>query len=112
MSELGTERADAALQALLEAAEPRTARPLGGLVERLAVAGRLRGVVVPGAREREVHGIAYDSRRVVPGGVFDSAIGRDFYGRIIIALQQAGGYRLACQHGPVFDARELNWVEK
>ena len=20
-----------------------------------------------------------------------------------------GGYRLACQHGPVFDARELNW---
>ncbi|MHB8836661.1 MAG: dihydroorotate dehydrogenase electron transfer subunit [Candidatus Methylomirabilia bacterium] len=22
---------------------------------------------------------------------------------------RAGGYRLACQHGPVFDARELNW---
>jgi dihydroorotate dehydrogenase electron transfer subunit len=23
-----------------------------------------------------------------------------------------GGYRLACQHGPVFDARELSWDAK
>jgi dihydroorotate dehydrogenase electron transfer subunit len=24
-------------------------------------------------------------------------------------LAHGGGYRLACQHGPVFDARELSW---
>jgi len=24
-------------------------------------------------------------------------------------VQASGGYRLACQHGPVFNARELNW---
>ncbi len=32
---------------------------------------------------------------LVPGGLFDSVAGRDFYGRVINALQQAGGYRLA-----------------
>ncbi len=31
----------------------------------------------------------------IPGGIFDSAIGRDFYGRIINALQEFGGYRQA-----------------
>jgi pimeloyl-ACP methyl ester carboxylesterase len=31
----------------------------------------------------------------VPGRIFDSAGGRDFYGRIIKALQEFGGYRLA-----------------
>jgi len=32
---------------------------------------------------------------LIPGGIFDSAVGRDFYGRIIKALQEAGGYRQA-----------------
>ena len=32
---------------------------------------------------------------LVPGGLFDSAFGRDFYSRIIKALQESGGYRQA-----------------
>lgn len=32
---------------------------------------------------------------LVPGGLFDSAVGRDFYRRIVYALQEIGGYRLA-----------------
>lgn len=32
---------------------------------------------------------------LVPGGIFDSAVGRDFYGRILDALQEIGGYRQA-----------------
>ncbi len=39
MSQPVTEHADAALLALLAAAEPRDARPLGGLVDRLAAGG-------------------------------------------------------------------------
>jgi pimeloyl-ACP methyl ester carboxylesterase len=32
---------------------------------------------------------------LIPGGIFDSAVGRDFYGRIITALRKTGGYRQA-----------------
>ncbi len=75
---------EAAQRALLErlaAAEPRGSRPLAGLVERLQVAGRLRGVVGAGGDQgtgpgraavdrATIAGVAYDSRRVVPGGCF------------------------------------------
>ena len=27
-------------------------------------------------------------------------------------VQARGGYRLACQHGPVFNARDLDWGAK
>ncbi len=32
---------------------------------------------------------------LAPGGLFDSAVGKDYYRRIVAALQEAGGYRLA-----------------
>lgn len=32
---------------------------------------------------------------LVPGGLFDSAVGQDYYVRIVNALQQSGGYRQA-----------------
>ncbi len=32
---------------------------------------------------------------LIPGGIFDSAVGRNFYGRILDALQEVGGYRQA-----------------
>jgi len=75
---------DVAERALLErlaAAEPRGTAPLSGLLERLEAAGRLRAVIAPGGESgcrarggvvgrAAVAGIAYDSRRVVPGGCF------------------------------------------
>jgi UDP-N-acetylmuramoyl-L-alanyl-D-glutamate--2,6-diaminopimelate ligase len=91
MSEPGTERADAALQALLAAAEPRGARLLGGLVDRLAASGRLRGEVSPAARERQINGIAYDSRRVVPGGLFVAIPGAHVDGHAFVARAVAAG---------------------
>ena len=92
MNEPVTERADAALMALLAAAEPRDARPLGGLVERLAAAGRLRGERAAGHRaERPIRGIAYDSRRVVPGGLFVAVPGAHVDGHDFVARAVAAG---------------------
>ena len=91
MIEDGAGRDDAALRALLAAAEPREARPLGGLVDRLAAAGRLRGEVPPAARERAVRGIAYDSRRVVPGSVFVAVPGAHVDGHAFVARAVAAG---------------------
>jgi UDP-N-acetylmuramoyl-L-alanyl-D-glutamate--2,6-diaminopimelate ligase len=87
--------AAARLAGLLEAAEPRDPRPLADLAARLHRAGSLRGIVPPGGTGGPgetgadggrdvvagpitagslggvlVHGIAYDSRRVIPGTVF------------------------------------------
>jgi len=91
MSDARAGRDDAALRALLAAAEPRAARPLGGLVERLAAAGRLRGDVAPTARGRAVSGIAYDSRRVVPGSVFVAVPGAHVDGHDFVARAVAAG---------------------
>jgi UDP-N-acetylmuramoyl-L-alanyl-D-glutamate--2,6-diaminopimelate ligase len=91
MSESGTQRADAALGALLAAAEPRDARPLGDLVDRLAAAGRLRGGVSPAARRRPINGLAYDSRRVVPGGLFVAVPGAHVDGHAFVARAVAAG---------------------
>ena len=85
MSEPGTERDDAALRALLAAAEPRDARPLGGLVDRLAAAraaARRRPAGPPASAP--IHGIAYDSRRVVPGGVFVAVPGAHVDGHAFV----------------------------
>jgi UDP-N-acetylmuramoyl-L-alanyl-D-glutamate--2,6-diaminopimelate ligase len=86
-----TERADAALLALLAAAEPRDARPLGGLIDRLAAAGRIRGEFAPAARQRPISGIAYDSRRVVPGGLFVAVPGEHVDGHDFVARAVAAG---------------------
>ncbi len=81
----------AGLQAALAAAEPRRARPLGGLVARLAVAGRLRGPAPEGAGDRPVRGIAYDSRRVVTGGVYVAVPGAHADGHAFVAEAIARG---------------------
>ncbi len=91
MNEPVTERADAALMALLAAAEPRDARPLGGLVDRLAAAGRIRGERAPAARQCPIRGIAYDSRRVVPGGLFVAVPGEHVDGHDFVARAVAAG---------------------
>ncbi len=91
MTDRGAEQEDAALRGLLAAAEPVGTRPLGGLLERLAAAGRLRAAVAPGARARAVHGIAHDSRRVVPGGVFVAVPGAHADGHAFVARAVAAG---------------------
>ncbi|MBI2776212.1 MAG: UDP-N-acetylmuramoyl-L-alanyl-D-glutamate--2,6-diaminopimelate ligase [Chloroflexi bacterium] len=59
------------LTELLAAAEPRTPRPLSGLVERLRVAGRLRSDPAGRYLATKIRGgVTEDSRAVRPGGVF------------------------------------------
>ncbi|MHB8399428.1 MAG: UDP-N-acetylmuramoyl-L-alanyl-D-glutamate--2,6-diaminopimelate ligase [Candidatus Limnocylindrales bacterium] len=74
----------AELAAVLASAEPREARPLGPLIERLASLGSpgLRGVRSGGRAigaaalaATAVAGIAYDSRRVRPGSLFVAVTG-------------------------------------
>lgn len=43
--------------------------------------------------------------RLVPAGITDSAVGRDFYGRIVDALTTAGGYVLRIPGQPPVDGR-------
>lgn len=47
---------------------------------------------------------------LMPGGIFDSAAGRDFYGRIINALQQDGGYRRAQPGQPATRGDALMYI--
>ena len=88
---------EAALLAALDAAEPTGARPLGELLERLAVAGHLRavrreaGAAGVDATTIAVRGIAYDSRRVVPGGVFVAVPGAHVDGHDFAARAVAAG---------------------
>ncbi len=85
---------EAALRAALDAAEPIGARPLADLVARLARAGRLRAVhgdVAGEATGIVVRGIAYDSRRVVPGGIFVAVPGAHVDGHAFVARAVAAG---------------------
>lgn len=95
-------RAEHALLALLAAAEPRGPKPLAGLVERLRAAGRLRAVIGPGdepGSEREaaavgrtdVTGVAYDSRRVQPGGCFVAVPGSHADGHEFVSAAVGSG---------------------
>jgi UDP-N-acetylmuramoyl-L-alanyl-D-glutamate--2,6-diaminopimelate ligase len=84
--------ADRALAAALAAAEPLGTRPLGELVARLRAAGRL--VVEPGdpgSVDAPIAGIAYDSRRVVPGGVFVAVPGAHADGHAFVGGAVAAG---------------------
>ncbi len=100
----GASAAEKDLRARLTAAEPRGSRPLAGLVERLRAAGRLRAVIEPdghagrsgsatdpaAVRGTAITGIAYDSRRVRPGGCFVAvpgahADGHSFVGAAVTA---------------------------
>ncbi len=103
-AERGAERDDAALLAALAAAEPTGSRPLGGLLDRLAAAGRIRGAVAPDARTRAVHGIAYDSRRAGPGSVFVAVPGAHADGHAFVGQAVARGAVAVVVERPVDDA--------
>jgi len=95
----------AAQRALLDrlaAAEPLGSRPLARLVERLRVAGRLRGVVGAGGDQgtgrggaavdrATIAGVAYDSRRIVPGGCFVAVSGSRADGHAFAAAAVRAG---------------------
>ena len=75
---------DAAYRGRLEAADPTGTRPLGGLVARLAAAGRL--VAAPADLARlEVAALAYDSRAVTPGALFVAIRGEHADGHAFVA---------------------------
>jgi pimeloyl-ACP methyl ester carboxylesterase len=42
---------------------------------------------------------------IVASGLFDGAVGKDFYGRIVEALREVGGYRLSSPGQPVVEHR-------
>jgi UDP-N-acetylmuramoyl-L-alanyl-D-glutamate--2,6-diaminopimelate ligase len=96
------EVAERALLARLAAAEPRGVKPLSGLVERLRAAGRLRSVIGPSGEpgtqpdaaavgRTAVAGIAYDSRRVMPGGCFVAVPGSHADGHAFVGVAVEAG---------------------
>jgi UDP-N-acetylmuramoyl-L-alanyl-D-glutamate--2,6-diaminopimelate ligase len=96
------EVAERALLARLAAAEPRGVKPVSGLVERLGAAGRLRAVIGPGGKpgteldaagvgRTAVAGIAYDSRRVMPGGCFVAVPGSHVDGHLYVGAAVGAG---------------------
>jgi UDP-N-acetylmuramoyl-L-alanyl-D-glutamate--2,6-diaminopimelate ligase len=102
-----------ALAEMIEAAEPKTARRLGELIERLEVEGRLRTVRAPQAPVDEastgpvavgsvaVRGIGYDSRRVRAGSVFVAVPGEHVDGHDYVAAAVAQGAAAVVVERPV-----------
>ena len=106
------EVAERALLARLAAAEPHEPKPLAGLLERLRAAGRLRGVMGPGGEPgtapgtgavgcTAVAGIAYDSRRVVPGGCFVAVPGSHADGHAFVGVAVGAGARVLVVERPL-----------
>ena len=100
------------LLARLAAAEPRGTQPLAGLIARLRSAGRLRAVIGPDGAAASasdeaaigatpVAGIAYDSRRVVPGGCFVAVPGAHADGHAFVGAAVAAGARTLVVERPV-----------
>jgi UDP-N-acetylmuramoyl-L-alanyl-D-glutamate--2,6-diaminopimelate ligase len=82
------------LRAVLAAAEPAGPRPLTQLAERLGARGLLRAVESPAGLDLagvEVRGLAYDSRRVVPGAVFVAVPGAHADGHAFAGEAAAAG---------------------
>lgn len=102
-----------ALAEMIEAAEPKTARRLGELIERLEVEGRLRTVRAPQAPVGEastgplavgslaVRGIGYDSRRVRAGSVFVAVPGEHVDGHDYVAAAVAQGAAAVVVERPI-----------
>jgi UDP-N-acetylmuramoyl-L-alanyl-D-glutamate--2,6-diaminopimelate ligase len=122
----GAPAAEKDLRARLIAAEPPGSRPLAGLVERLRAAGRLRAVIEPDGHAGRagsatdpaavgltaITGIAYDSRRVRPGGCFVAVPGSHADGHSFVgAAVAAGASTLVVEHarpaGDVAGAAQL-----
>jgi len=106
------EVAERALLARLAASEPRGVKPLSSLVKRLRAAGRLRAVIVPGGEpgsepdsaavgRTAVAGIAYDSRRVMPGGCFVAVPGLHTDGHAFVGAAVRAGAGVLVVERPV-----------
>jgi len=100
------------LLARLAAAEPHGTRPLAGLIARLRSAGRLRALIGPDVGSasasdeaavgaKPVAGIAYDSRRVVPGGCFVAVPGAHDDGHAFVGAAVAAGARTVVVERPL-----------
>ena len=94
--------AEEAILARLAAAEPPGSKSLAGLIDRLRDAGRLRAVVDPDGPARTVRGaldagrirvtgVAYDSRRVQPGGCFVAIPGAHADGHAFVGAAVRAG---------------------
>src|SRR5882672_8362005 len=96
----------------LAASAPSDARPLRGLIDRLAGLGdaglrsarqdgRAIGPAALGALA--VRGIAYDSRRIVPGDLFVAVPGEHVDGHDFVAAAAAAGAAAAIVERPLTD---------
>jgi len=102
----------AAIARAIARAEPREARALGSLADRLAAAGRMRGarlddrpVGLPGLADVRVTGVTDDSRRVRPGSLFVAVPGFHLDGHDYVAAAAAAGASAAVVERPVPGAR-------
>lgn len=93
---------------LIRAAELTGPRRLGGLIERLGANGLLIGARLGGAAADPaalggvaIAGITYDSRRVVPGGLFVAIAGEHADGHDFLPAAAGAGVRVAIVERPV-----------
>ena len=100
-----------AIADLLADAEPGRARPLGGLLERLASEGRLRGareggraIGAAGLSTIEVRGVTHDSRRIAPGVIFVAVPGAHVDGHEFVVRAEQAGAAAAVVERPVPEA--------
>jgi UDP-N-acetylmuramoyl-L-alanyl-D-glutamate--2,6-diaminopimelate ligase len=92
---------------LLATAEPAASRPLGGLIERLAISGRLPpggAASDPETGELNVRGVVFDSRLVRPGSLFVAVAGAHADGHDFVATSATLGAAAAIVEKHVADA--------
>lgn len=133
MSRAGSGGAARSIAEQLDRAEPGRPRPLGELVDRFAVEGRLREVLRDGiglgvdpkaVAGRAVHGVADDSRQVRPGDVFvaikgghadghDHLVGAMAAGAVASIVERpvprVAGLQLVVDRGPAALASAAAW---
>lgn len=93
-----------ALQATLAAADRVGPRVLDGLVARLAERGLLRSVEAPPGVDpatAAIRGLAYDSRRVIPGGLFVAVPGAHVDGHAFVGAAITRGAAAVIVERPV-----------
>jgi UDP-N-acetylmuramoyl-L-alanyl-D-glutamate--2,6-diaminopimelate ligase len=96
----------------LAAAQPGAPRPLGGLIERLATEGLLRGardsgraIGLAALATIAVRGIVDDSRAVRPGMIFVAVSGAHVDGHDFVERAATGGAAIAIVERPLVDLR-------
>jgi UDP-N-acetylmuramoyl-L-alanyl-D-glutamate--2,6-diaminopimelate ligase len=92
------------IEALLADAEPSEARPVEGLVARLAAGGNLAGGAHRPAPPLPVRGVTFDSRAVRPGNLFVAIPGEHVDGHAFVGRAAAAGAVAALVEHVVVDA--------